>query len=510
MKFLLYIYVLFSLYVQIVFGQDKSYEPQNLGKAINTEYEERNPVISPDGKTLYFVRQGSPENIGEKFSKTNQDIWYAEIHPNGLWSSAKNIGPPLNNSNNNAVMSVTPDGNTLLLFGTYDTTGSPSGVSVSHRIAKGWSYPEKLIIKDFVNTSNWYQFYMSNDGKTLLMAIQAPDSYGMNDIYVSFLNDDGTWTTPKNLGQDINTDRNEITPFLAADGVTLYFSTNGIEGYGDYDVYLSRRLDDSWEKWSKPENLGPDITTDGFDAYYKIDAAGDFAYFTSTKNSIGLGDIYRIRIPKAGKPLPVALISGKVLNAITKKPIEAQVIYETLPEGYEAGLAHSAPVTGEYKITLPAGSKYGFRAVAEGYLSINDFIDLTHHKKYKEIKRNLELVPLETGSVIRINNIFFDYNLSELKEESFPELNRIIKFLNNNPNVEIEIAGHTDNVGSSAFNIKLSEDRAKAVADYFFKNNVNQKRVKYKGYGESKPIASNDTEEGKQLNRRVEFKIITK
>jgi len=332
----------------------------------------------------------------------------------------------------------------------------------------------------------------------------------MNDIYVSFLNDDGTWTTPKNLGQDINTDRNEITPFLAADGVTLYFSTNGIEGYGDYDVYLSRRLDDSWEKWSKPENLGPDINTDGFDAYYKIDAAGDFAYFTSTKNSIGLGDIYRIRIPKAGKPLPVALISGKVLNAITKKPIEAQVIYETLPEGYEAGLAHSAPVTGEYKITLPAGSKYGFRAVAEGYLSINDFIDLTHHKKYKEIKRNLELVPLETGSVIRINNIFFDYNLSELKEESFPELNRIIKFLNNNPNVEIEIAGHTDNVGSSAFNIKLSEDRAKAVADYFFKNNVNQKRVKYKGYGESKPIASNDTEEGKQLNRRVEFKIITK
>jgi outer membrane protein OmpA-like peptidoglycan-associated protein len=421
-----------------------------------------------------------------------------------------NIGAPLNNESNNGVLSVSPDGNSLLLFGGYDKKNPTHGLSITHKDVSGWAFPRKLIIENYYNYSNWVQYYLCNDNKTLILAIERDDSKGMNDIYVSFLKEDNSWTAPMNLGNDINTEGNEISPFLASDMTTLYYSTNGLNGFGDYDVYLSRRLDNSWQRWSKPENLGEGINTSGFDAYYKISAIGDYAYFVSNDNSIGLSDIFRKQIPQPVKPKPVALIYGKVINAVTKLPVESVIKYEILPDGIESGIASSDSINGHYKITLPSGRFYGFRAEARGYYSINDNIDLDSLDEYIEINHDLELIPIDTGIQIRLNNIFFDYGKSILRPESYPELNRVVKFLNEYPDIEIEISGHTDNRGGYNFNYVLSEKRAKSVVEYLIAQGINGKRLKYIGYGEQMPIADNSTDEGRQLNRRVEFKIIKK
>jgi outer membrane protein OmpA-like peptidoglycan-associated protein len=467
------------------------------------------PVISPDGKTLYFTRSNHPEDVGYAYDAGNEDIWYSTKQLNGRWSTAKNIGPPLNNKYHNFVSSVSPDGNTLLLGNVYLSNGSmEKGVSISHKTNKGWGFPEPLDIQNFYNTANSNEFYLSNDGKTLLMTVQRNDSYGDKDVYVSFLIEGNRFTTPLNLGPVVNSDKGELSPFLAADGVTLYFSSEGHCTYGSADVFKSTRLDDTWTNWTEPENLGPGINTPDWDAYYVLPASGDYAYMVSTHDSYGATDIFRMLLPQKSKPKPVLLVYGKVLDANTKKPIEAKVYYEILPSGKEAGIARSNPSDGEYKITLPAGAIYGVRAEAPGYLAISDNVDATTVDEYKEIEKDLELVPLQVNQAVRLNNIFFDTDKDELRSESFPELDRLVKIMNDNPNMEIQIGGHTDNKGRDEHNRDLSERRAKAVATYLISKNISDTRVTYKGFGKTKPVASNDTEDGRQMNRRVEFIIL--
>jgi OmpA-OmpF porin, OOP family len=482
---------------------------ENLGLSINSERDELAPVISPDGKTLYFVREGHPSNIGYSKNEEDQDIWFSTKTDTGTWTIAKNIGSPLNNINNNAIYAVTPDGNTLLLLGKYyNNNESGNGFSISHKTNSGWSFPENLNIANYYNMNKYVSAFLSNDGKTLLLSLQRNDSFGDLDIYVSFLEKDGGWSEPVNLGPAINTEKSETTPFLASDGVSLYFSSNGHGGYGHQDVFVARRLDSTWKNWSKPENLGPTINSAGWDGYYTIPASGDYAYFISSDNSYGKGDIFRTLLPKNVRPKPVILVSGKVINAKTKEPIEAKIFYEVLPEGKEIGTARSNPNNGNYKITLPAGKKYGFRAEAAGFISVNDNIETFKLSEYKEIERDLELVPIEIGQTVRLNNLFFDFDKSILRDESFPELDRVVKMMNENPDIVIEISGHTDDKGSIEYNQKLSEARAKAVVEYILQKNIDKKRLEFKGYGKTKPITDNDTEVGRQLNRRVEFIII--
>ncbi|MDP4237670.1 MAG: OmpA family protein, partial [Bacteroidota bacterium] len=298
------------------------------------------------------------------------------------------------------------------------------------------------------------------------------------------------------------------TPFLAADGKTLYFASDGFSGYGSTDMFLSRRLDDTWQHWSEPENLGPDFNTPDWDAYFTIPASGDYAYFVSRQGAIGEADVFRAKLPASLQPSAVVLVMGKVIDAKTGKPLEATIHYEVLPGGKEAGIAHSNPVTGQYKISLPSGALYGFRAEANGYLAVNENLDVKKLDAYAEIKRDLKLVPAEVGQTVRLNNLFFDFNKSELKSESFAELDRLVELLKASPKMEVEIVGHTDNVGNDATNKKLSNDRAIAVRNYLVSKSIAAKRLKTIGYGSSKPLASNETEEGRQQNRRVEFTIL--
>ncbi len=504
---------------------------ENLGKNVNTEYNEIAPVISPDGKTLYFSRISHPQNsFGDKGS---QDIWFAES-VNGQWSLARRISTPINKEEYNSLYSITPDGNTMLIKGAYaNGRYETRGFSTSQRLAKGWSPPQKLDIPGYEKMSKG-QFdcgFLSNDGKVLIMAFSEKKNSKQDDIYVSFKQKNGSWTKPLNLGPEVNTDQfTETTPFLAADGVTLYFSSDRTGGQGNNDIYFSKRIDKSWKRWSKPVNLGPGVNTDGYDAYYTVSAVGDYAYLTSFKGTIGKGDVVRIKLgggsgnepkdpaqPATPAPDPVVIISGKVIDSKTGKPVVATIIYDDMANGEEAGTATTNPTTGEYKIVLPYGKKYSMRAVAPNFIAEGENVDLTDSvaaiqgKGFREIaNKSLKLIPIEEGQIVRLNNISFEFGKAALRSESFPELDRIALTMTQNVKLTIELGGHTDNVGSDAANLLLSQDRADTVREYLIGKGIEPDRVASKGYGESRPVATNDTPEGQAANRRVEFTILKK
>lgn len=485
-------------------------KPERLSEKVNSEFSELRPLISPDGKTLYFSRRNHPDNIGGV--KDYEDIWFSEMDPvSGEWMEAQNIGSVLNNDGPNFISSITPDGNTmvLLLGNEYKSNGKmAAGVSISTKTADGWSKPQNLQIPNNYNLSDKANFYMANNRKAIIMAVERDDSYGDRDLYVSFLEDDEQWTEPKNLGSTVNTASEESAPFLAADDETLYFSSRGFSGYGGSDIYVTRRLDDTWENWSEPENLGPDINSELDDEFFNIPASGQYAYYSRAITEENM-DIFRVELPVFYKPAPVVAVKGKVYNAKTNEPIAAKIFYEKLPEGEEIGIARSEAGTGDYEIILPSGEQYGYLAEAEGFLSISANIDLTEQQEYKEVTQDLYLVPVEREQTIVMNNVFFGFDQSALRNESFPELRRIATFLTKNQNIKIEIGGHTDSYGNDAYNQKLSERRANSVRDFFVDQGIAPERIKAIGYGETKPIVSGSLNiAGQQENRRVEFKII--
>lgn len=480
--------------------------PENLGPAINTKYEELTPLIAPNGKGLYFSRRYSPSNVGG--SSDHQDIYYSSKY-NGEWTDAFNVGEPLNNHGPNAVCAVTPDGNKVLLMNTYDSFGKPKGqgLSMSEKTTTGWSKPIDVKIKGYYNKSLINEFMLSNDGKVMIMAVNREDTYGNRDLYVSFNEGNGFWSTPKNMGSVLNTPGVELSPFLASDGVTLYFSSTGHPGFGKNDIFMTKRLDASWTKWSKPQNLGEPLNSIGWDAYYSVPANGEYAYFVSSDNSYGNQDIFKIKLPTDIRPEPVVLVKGYVLNSKTKEPISTKIYYEDLSTGKEVGIAKSDPKTGYYEIILPLHKSYGFYAEKEGFYSVRDNINLTEIKDYQEIERNLYLTPIEVGQTVQLNNVFFYRGQARLQTTSYAELDKLVKMLKENNNIEISLEGHTDNQGNPELNIQLSEDRIIAVKKYLSMNGINEQRITGKGWGGEKPIADNGSELTRRLNRRVEFKI---
>jgi len=490
-------------------GLNTELKSERLSDNVNSPYKEIKPLISPQGDVLYFSRQNHPDNVGGVDDV--EDIWYSERNPNtGDWEVAKNIGPPLNNDGPNFISSITPDGNTaiLLLGNRYGKNGKmTAGVSISTKTSEGWENPTSLDIKNDYNISPKVGYYLANNRKILMMAVQRKDTRGDRDIYVSFLQGDNSWSEPKNLGSTVNSASEDSSPFLAPDDKTLYFSSKGFSGYGGADIYVTRRLDDTWENWSEPENLGPGINSTSDDKFFNIDPKGEQAYFSRSVSEDD-ADIFSINMPDLFRPTAVVLVKGKVFDRKTGNPISARIFYEKLPGGEEIGTINSDPVTGEYQILLPTGEKYGYLAESSGYVAINENIDLENVTEYNEITQNLILVPIEKEVTIRLNNIFFDFDKSSLKNESFPELNRLVELLNSNEGMEIEISGHTDNIGSRQYNQTLSERRAKAVFEYLVNNGIEGDRLNTIGYGKDRPMVSNDDEkDGRELNRRVEFKI---
>ncbi|MCX6146773.1 MAG: OmpA family protein [Candidatus Kapabacteria bacterium] len=482
------------------------YFKENLGKNINSPFSEVKPTISADGKTL-FVSRYHPAN---EFGESDCDVWYSTLEK-GEWTPIKNIGKPINTKGGNSVISISPDGNSLLLINKYNKDGSltSGGISISYKTVDGWSLPESIEIKNFKNSNQYVSFCMSADNKSLIMAIEPDSTLGDLDLFVSFRTDSG-FTAPISLGNKINTFAADMTPFLAADNVTLYYASSGKPGYGSADIFVTRRLDDTWTNWSEPKNMGSEINSPDWDAYFMMPASGEIAYIVSFSNSIGMADIFKIKVPESARPNPMVLVQGKVLNKKTKEPISAAISYYDLSTNKELGTAISNPSDGSYKIVLPYGKKYSFMAKKENYYAISENIDVKIKSKYLEIDRDLLLNPIEIGETIRLNNLFFDIDKATLNSDSYGELDRLVEMLNKNTNLQIGIYGHTDSDGNSGYNKQLSEKRAKAVESYIVSKNIDKSRLKSKGLGKSKPLAKNNDEESKAQNRRVEFVILKK
>lgn len=486
---------------------------ERLTEKINSQYDEVNPIISPDGKRLYFGRQFDPQNMGGK--NDPEDIWYSNWdEQKGEWGIAKNLGSPINNDKPNFMCSITPDGGTVLLGNIYlmDKKNSMrEGVSMVSISSDGtWSTPKALKINGYVNEYKKANYYLCQNRKTMILGIQDESSLGGMDLYVSFLQDDSSWTKPVHMGKNINSIGNEQAPFLAADDKTMFYSSDGFSGYGSDDIFMTRRLDDTWTNWSKPANLGKNINTAQSDIFFTLPANGDYAYFSSGgKESNGQLDLYRLRIPDLFKPLPTIEIVGKVLDRFSKKPLRAKIVYENLTKGKELGINSTDPKTGEFKISVPVGAKYGYHAQAAGYLSVNQSLDATDLQDPQTITQNLLMVPFKKGNQVALNNIFFDYNKTELKKESFTELNRLADMMKANPKMKIAIGGHTDSKGSDEYNMKLSGERGLAVQNYLIKKGIAADRMTIKTLGKDDPLTaeSDDNATGASLNRRVDITL---
>ncbi len=488
---------------------------ENLGPNINTELPELRPTVSADGNLLFFICENDPHNTKYRSVNNSQDIWYAERDSSGKWGGAIHLGYPLNTYHYNAVFWISPDNNKILIRNAFiDGDYVGNGVSLSYRtINGGWSKPNALKIKNFQKYDNGRQYgaTMSHDGNTLLLYLAPVKGSYNNDIYACFLQKDNTWSEPKTLGKTINLPNyDEMTPYLAPDGVTLYFSSNRPGGLGENDIWMTKRLDSSWQKWSNPVNLGEPINTPEWDAFFTLDAGGEYAYLTNSTDTYGESDIVRVKLLERERPDPVVLVKGNVYNKKTNEPLSASLVYETLPDGIEAGNGISNPDDGAFKIVLPYDKNYSIKATADKFFAQSENLNLDSLVKvgYKEIHKDLYLVPIEIGQVVRLNNVFFDFDKWDLRAESHLELNRVVKLLNENPAIEIEMSAHTDSYGTDEYNFKLSDNRARSVMEYILAKGIAQNRIISKGYGETKPVVANDTPENRQLNRRVEFTIL--
>lgn len=483
---------------------------EQLDTNVNSDYSELNPLLSPDGKTLYFSRKNHPENVGGTNDK--EDIWYSELGADGKWSLAKNMGGAFNNEKPNFVntVSTTPDGQVVLLLGNkyLDKGKMVAGVSISTNEGGKWSAPKALEIENDYNFSEKANYFLTNSRKALLMSIERDNSRGGRDLYVSFEKADGKWTEPLNLGRVINTAGEESAPFVAADDKTLYFSSNGFSGFGGSDVYMSKRLDDTWTNWSSPENMGPDINTKLDDLFFNIPSSSQYAYY-SRGIAPNNADVFRVKMPVLLSPDPIIIVKGRLIDAKTGKPIGAKMIFERLPDGVQAGITYSNPETGEYEIHLPGGYLYSFRVEAKDHIVESQTLDLKDFKKDGSIfHKDISLTPIEENAMIVLNNIFFAFDKSTLKPESYPELDQLVGLMNGRPTMQVEITGHTDPLGTEAYNMNLSQRRAQSVTAYLVKKGIAADRITTTFFGESQLIDKSNTKEGNRKNRRVEFKII--
>lgn len=486
---------------------------ERLDNNVNSDFSELNPLLSPDGKTLYFSRKNHPENVGGVNDK--EDIWYSELGADGKWSLAKNMGDQFNNDKPNFINTIgtTADGQVILLLGNkyLDKGKMISGVSISTKEGNAWTTPRPLAIEDDYNFNEKANYFMADTRKSLLMSVEREDSRGDRDLYISFEKADSTWTKPLNLGRTINTAGEESAPFLAPDNKTLYFSSNGFSGFGGCDVYMSKRLDDTWTNWSSPENLGPDINTKLDDLFFNIPASSQYAYY-SRGVAPNDADVFRVKMPMLAEPM--VIVKGKLIDAKTGKPIAAKIFFEQLPDGTRAGVAKSSAETGEYEIRLPGGFLYSVRAEATDHISESQTLDLRDLKanglmNHPDIRLTpIEVVVVEEGASITLNTIFFDFDQSILKPESFPELDRIALLMGERSTMTIEISGHTDPIGTESYNLGLSERRAKAVSSYLVEKGVAFNRITTRYFGESQLKVNSRTKDGNRKNRRVEFKII--
>jgi outer membrane protein OmpA-like peptidoglycan-associated protein len=515
---------------------------ENMGPVVNSKYREYAAVISADESILFFTsrRDNTTGKLIADDGLYFEDI-YSTTKQNNVWTPPVSLPSPVNSREHDATIALSNDGQKLFIYS--DNGNNKGDIMISRLEGDRWSKPESAggnaINTDFSEIHACFSF----DEKSIYFVSNKEEgSLGGFDIWVTRLGEDGKWQKAENLGPAINTPYDEDAVFMHPDGKTMYFSSKGHKTMGSFDIFRSVYENG---RWTEPENLGYPINSADRDAFFVVAASGKRGYYSSAKmDAIGETDIYRVTLlgpekepvlnaeeqlllssnqavreavnielgTKSSKfASNVTILKGIVSDAFSKDPIGAMIVITDNEKNEVVATFQSNSKTGKYLISLPSGKNYGIAVTAEEFLFYSVNVDLPASTSYQEIERDIELSKLEVGQKIVLRNIFYDFNKSTLREESVAELDRLERLLRTNPTMRIEISSHTDNVGSAAYNEKLSLNRAQSVVDYL----VNQKkiakeRLEFKGYGFEQPIAPNDTDQGRQLNRRTEFKILSR
>lgn len=474
------------------------YQPKNMGFFINSEYRDYFPALTADLNTIIFSRVVD-----------NNEDFYTSTKLKDEWQKAIPLSNKINTTEfNEGAQSLSPDGKYLFFTGCNRPDGlGRCDIFVSRKEGSKWGKPTNL--GGVVNSTDWEsQPSISPDGYTLYFVSNRPGGYGGNDIWKSTLDENGKWTAPVNLGPEINTTFDEVTPFIHADNKTLYFASDGWPGMGGKDIFMATKNANG--TFSKPKNLGYPVNTFNEEVGLIVAADGKRALFSSDLNGgFGSIDIYYFDLPEQIKPNPITYVKGVIKDKDTKQPLEASILVINLDNDDVVYNDYTSAETGDFLTVMPIGSQYSFNADAEGYLFYSKYYELNKAEANKPFEIEILLEKIKVGSEVTLNNIFFETNKFELLPQSKIELEVLKELLNANPSVQIQIQGHTDNVGDAKANEKLAENRAKAVYSYLIKEGISRNRLSFKGFGETKPIADNNTEDGRKQNRRTNF-IVTK
>lgn len=472
------------------------FSPENLGDNVNSVYSEYYPSFTIDDSLLVFTRRGN--GIREDFMESG-------ISNNGFKKSEL-IQGSLNEQPSKGGINISQDGEWLIFAGNF---GNQLGFGdfdlyISYNTPTGWSDPINL--GPNINTDFWESSpSLSPDKNTLYFSSNKPGGFGGKDLYISHRKSNGSWTKAENMGNTVNTAGDELAPFIHADNQTLYFTSNGLPGYGGTDIYVMHKTENG--AWGKPQNLGYPINTIENEGSLFVASDGVTAYYASDRADTRGGlDLYKFILPKYSQPIKTLYVQGTVYDSITKKNIPCAV--ELSDDSTQQLITRvQTDETGFYFITLPVGKNYTFMVNRKGYLFYSDTFDLKNENAFTTVVKNIALQPVALHATVILKNIRFETNSFQLLPVSIIELQKLVQIMQENPGIKVQISGHTDNVGNENDNQLLSEKRAKAVVDYVAEKGIQATRLTWKGYGESKPLASNDTEAGRAQNRRTEFTI---
>ncbi len=489
------------------------FQPKVVG-GISTPENEYLPALSPDNQLAFFTREIKLPPEKSSFiqsTKYKEKFMYSDLQPDGRFSEGQEMPEPFNLNDNEGGASLTIDNNTLyytVCKYTKDKTYYNCDIYFTENVNGEWNPIRSVSDKINLPLSWESQPSISADGKTLYFVSDRPGGYGGYDIYRSIKSEHGEWGTPMNMGPTINTAGNEKSPFIHPDGKTLYFSSSGWMGLGGYDIFYSRQGDDG--TWQKPINLGYPINSPDDEVGFFVSTDGTQGYFASNKfNGVGGWDLYSFDLYDEARPEKVLFIKGTVKNESEAEPLKARIELKNV----ETKTISEIPLdtnTGNYVAVARFNADYMLTIKKEGYVYETRYISRMDNSFKTPRQLDLQLEPIQLNKSYRINDIYFDFNSVNLTGESKMVLDQLIEFLKDNPSIKIEIQGHTDNIGKDAENLKLSENRAKSVLEYMVANQVPEKRLTFKGYGKTIPVATNDTEEGRAKNRRTVFVITSK
>ena len=475
--------------------------PKQLSDTVNSFRMQYFPVLTADESQLFFTRRNGASD------RDTEDIVVSVKDSLGRFGAPVSVSPVINTPENEGTCTVSADGRLIIFTSCRGRAGFGNcDLFESRRTGDKWSEPVNLGAA--INSSAWEsQPCLSADGRELYFVSDRKGGAGSRDIYRSVRDDKGKWQPARNIGSGINSRYDEISPFLHAGGKTLFFASNGRPGFGGYDIFFSHWMD---SVWSAPVNFGSPVNNheDQFSLF--ITADGKKAYYSHEESrDQNTGKIFTLEVPPSLQVREVsAAVRGKVTDAVSGKPLQARVELIDLKSNSSIATVNSDSLNGNYLIVLTRGMNYGLFVTAPGYLYNSLNFNFTEDDPEK-LNIDISLAPAKSGSSIVLQNIFFDYDSFALKQESFAELDKVLKFLFENTSVQIEISGHTDATGTESRNKTLSLNRAKSVADHLIRKGVTSARIQVSGYGSAKPISTNDTEAGRQANRRIEFKVLT-